>query len=246
MPAGSAPTSWSALPPSPRPPGSPSRLNRGPRAAAARGWVIPKLYAIVDVDVCAREAQSPLDVVRAFLTAGVRLLQLRAKSLDGGAFLDLARAAVAAADAAGARLVVNDRADIAALAGAPGLHVGQDDLSPADARKIVGPGSWLGLSTHTEAQWTAALGEPISYVAIGPVFGTGTKATGYEAVGLQTVGRVATAAAARGMATVAIGGITLARAPAVIAAGASSVAVISDLLADRPEARAREFLRALA
>lgn len=198
------------------------------------------------MDVCARSGQAPLDVVRAFLSAGVRLMQLRAKTWESGAFLDLAAAAVADARPAGAVIVVNDRADIAVLSQAPGLHIGQDDLSPADARRIVGPDAWLGLSTHTVEQWTAALAAPISYVAVGPVFDTGTKATGFEAVGLHTVRLVAAAAAARARPVVAIGGITLERAPAVIAAGAAAVAVISGLLVGSPEARAREFIRALA
>lgn len=198
------------------------------------------------MDICARLGQAPCDVVRAFLSAGVRLIQLRAKTWDSGAFLDLAATAVADAQPAGADIVVNDRADIAVLSRAPGLHIGQDDLSPADARRIVGPDAWLGLSTHTVAQWTAALATPISYVAIGPVFDTGTKATGFEAVGLHTVRLVAAAAAARARPVVAIGGITLERAPAVIEAGAAAVAVISGLLVGAPEARAREFIRALA
>jgi len=185
-------------------------------------------------------------VVRAFLSAGVRLIQLRVKTWDSGAFLDLAQASVTEALAAGATIVVNDRADIAALAAAPGLHVGQDDLTPSDARKIVGTASWVGLSTHTEAQWTAALAAPVDYLAIGPVFGTQTKATGYGAVGLETVSRVAAAAGAHGMPVVAIGGITLENAVSVIDAGGSSVAVISDLLDGSPEVRARAFIRALA
>lgn len=223
------------MPPSPRPPGS---LN--PPS------VLPRLYAIVDVDVCARSSHAPLDVVRAFLSAGVRLLQLRAKTWDSGPFLDLAHASVAEAGSAGAIVVVNDRADVAVLSGAAGLHVGQDDLTPADARTIVGDGPWLGLSTHTEAQWDAALDAPITYVAIGPVFGTDTKATGYQALGLATVARVAAATRARALPVVAIGGITIEMAPAVIGAGAASVAVITDLLTGAPEARAREFIRALA
>ncbi|MDP3718530.1 MAG: thiamine phosphate synthase [Acidobacteriota bacterium] len=223
------------MPPSPRPPGSLKQLRP-----------FPRLYAIVDVDLCAAGGHTPLDVVRAFLAAGVRLIQLRAKTWDSGAFLDLAAAAVADAQAAGAIIVINDRADIAVLSHAPGLHVGQDDLSPADARRIVGPDAWLGLSTHTVEQWTAALAAPISYVAIGPVFETGTKATGFAAVGLHTVRLVATAAAARALPVVAIGGITIERAPAVIEAGAAAVAVISGLLAGPPEARARAFIRALA
>ena len=110
----------------------------------------------------------------------------------------------------------------------------------------MGDAACIGLSTHTEPQWTAALEAPVSYVAIGPVFGTGTKATGYQPVGLETVARVAALAAASAMPVVAIGGITLERAPAVIAAGASSVAVISDLMGESPEARARAFIAALA
>jgi len=198
------------------------------------------------VDVCARAGRTPLDVVQAFLSAGVRLIQLRAKTWESAAFLDLAHATVAAAASTGTTVVVNDRADIAALARAQGLHVGQDDLSPSDARKVLGPASWLGLSTHSEPQWTAALDAPISYVAIGPVFGTGTKATGYQAVGLETVSLVSAVAGQRQLPVVAIGGITLESAPAVIAAGASSVAVISDLLAGSPEARARAFIQALS
>ena len=219
------------MPPSPRPRDSLS---------------LPKLYAIVDVELCERAGRLPLDVARAFLSAGTGLIQLRAKTWDSGAFLDLAHAMVEEARAAGARMVVNDRADVAALAGAHGLHVGQDDLSPGDARQVVGPASWLGLSTHTEAQWVAALDEPVSYLAIGPVFGTGTKATGHDAVGLETVRRAARAAAGKGLPLVAIGGISLERAPSVIASGASAVAVISGLLDGSPEARAREFIRALS
>ncbi len=206
----------------------------------------PRLYAIVDVELCAASGRPPLDVVSAFLSAGIRLIQLRAKTWASGAFLDLAHASSAEARAAGAILIVNDRADVAALAGAHGLHVGQEDLAPVDARQVVGESSVVGLSTHTQAQWTAAFAAPISYLAIGPVFGTGTKATGYQAIGLETVQRVSAAAATRGLPVVAIGGITLERAPAVIAAGASSVAVISDLLSDSPEARARAFIHALA
>lgn len=198
------------------------------------------------MDVCVGAGRTPLNVVQAFLSAGVRLIQLRAKTWESGAFLELAHAVVADAMVAGAIVVVNDRADVAAIAGAHGLHVGQDDLSPADARTVVGPASWLGLSTHSEPQWTAGLDAPISYLAIGPVFGTATKATGYEAVGLETVSLVAAVAGKRELPVVAIGGITLESAPAVIAAGASFVAVISDLLAGAPERRARAFLQALS
>ena len=135
--------------------------------------------------LCAREGRVPVDVARAFLSAGARLIQLRCKSWGSAAFLDLANAVVEDANRAGAAVIVNDRADVAALSRAHGLHVGQDDLAPADARSVIGDEPLLGLSTHTREQWEAALTQPVCYIAIGPVFGTGTKDTGYKAVGLD-------------------------------------------------------------
>ena len=219
------------MPPSPRPP-----LSLSP----------PRLYAIVDAEICAVADRAPADIARAFLAGGARWIQLRAKAMASGAFLDLANAILQDTNAAGGTLIINDRADIAALTGAPGLHIGQDDLAPADARTVIGATPILGLSTHTEEQWERAVKEPISYMAIGPVFGTGTKDTGYQAIGLETVRRAAGAAAKQGLPTVAIGGITLDNAASVIDAGAASVAVISDLLKGDPEARCRSFLRALS
>ena len=195
--------------------------------------------------MCAAAGRAPIEVARAFLNGGVRWLQLRCKSMPSGPFLDLARAVLEVANSADATVIINDRADITALANAPGLHIGQTDLSPADARAVIGPSPILGLSTHTRQQWEQALGEPISYVAIGPVFGSVTKQTGYDAIGLSTVTQVANAASARGLPTVAIGGITIENAISVIDAGASSVAVIGDLLRGDPETRCRELLRAL-
>jgi thiamine-phosphate pyrophosphorylase len=140
---------------------------------------------------------------------------------------------------------VNDRADVARLAGADGLHVGQDDLTPRGARAVLGDAAMLGLSTHTHAQIQAAVEEPVSYIAIGPVFGSVTKATGYDAVGLEMVRAAAAgqAAAPAVLPVVAIGGITLERAGDVIAAGAASVAVIGDLLrGGDPERRVGEYV----
>jgi thiamine-phosphate pyrophosphorylase len=205
-----------------------------------------RLYAIVDADVCARDNRAPLDVARAFLSAGAKLLQLRCKSWGSGAFLDLATAVVEDANGAGAMVIVNDRADVAALSRAHGMHVGQDDLTPVDARTVIGAAPILGLSTHTEEQWTAAIQEPVTYIAIGPVFGTGTKNTGYQPIGLGAVRAAAQAAAEAGLPAVAIGGITLETAASVIDAGASCVCVISDLLRGDPEIRCREYLRTLA
>jgi thiamine-phosphate pyrophosphorylase len=156
----------------------------------------------------------------------------------------MAEALVARAGAR-ARIIVNDRADVAALTGAAGVHLGQDDLPAADARTICGPAALIGLSTHTDEQLAAALAEPVSYVAVGPVFATTTKDTGYEALALAGVERRARQAAARGIPLVAIGGISLDRAPAVIDAGASAVCVISDLLVGDPATRVAAYLRAL-
>ncbi len=172
-------------------------------------------------------------------------MQLRCKAMASGAFLDLAHIILQDTNSAGGTLIINDRADIAALCGAPGLHVGQEDLTAADARAVIGAAAILGLSTHTRDQWERAVCEPISYMAIGPVFGTGTKNTGYHAIGLETVSRAAQAASQKGLPTVAIGGITLDNAASVIEAGARSVAVISDLLRGDPEARVRSLLRIL-
>ena len=150
---------------------------------------------------------------------------------------------VALAAGAGALVIVNDRADLAAMAGAAGVHVGQQDLPPEAARSIVGPRAILGVSTHTEEQVDEAVAGPSDYVAVGPVFSTATKDTGYEPRGLALVRY----AAQRGKPVVAIGGVTLERAPAVLAAGAAAVAVISDLISpEGAEARVRALLRALS
>lgn len=152
---------------------------------------------------------------------------------------------VRAAEPYDASVIVNDRADLALMSGAAGAHVGQDDLTPGAARRLLGPSAIVGYSTHTTAQTEAASVEPVTYIAVGPVFGTKTKATGYEPIGL---GQVSDAArVSRGLPVVAIGGITLEAASAAIEAGASSVAVISDLLATGdPAGRVRAFLDALA
>src|SRR6266849_3955844 len=110
------------------------------------------LNAIVDVDVAQRAGWTPRDLVAAYLDGGARFLQIRAKSLSGAAFLDLASRIREIAHAAGAIVVVNDRADIARLSGADGVHLGQDDLTALAARAVVGPGAVVGLSTHTEPQ----------------------------------------------------------------------------------------------
>lgn len=141
-----------------------------------------------------------------------------------------------------ARVIVNDRADIALMSGADGVHVGQTDLPVEAAREIVGPDRIVGVSTHDREQIDRALGSSASYVAVGPVFHTTTKDTGYDPRGLDLVRY----AAGRGKPVVAIGGITLENAPAVVAAGASALAVITDILSDDdPEGRVRAYCERL-
>jgi thiamine-phosphate pyrophosphorylase len=205
--------------------------------------VPPRLQAIVDVGVAANAGWNPSELARAFLDGGARVLQLRAKRLPSGAFLALSDDLVALADEYEARVIVNDRVDVARLSGAAGVHVGQEDLPPAAAREQLGPAAIVGFSTHTISQVTAALRQPVSYVAVGPVFGTSTKATGYDAVGLTLVSTAARLAGS--MPIVVIGGVKLENARTAIDAGASSVAVISDLLVGDPGERVKAFLRIL-
>jgi thiamine-phosphate pyrophosphorylase len=193
-----------------------------------KGPGLPRLQAILDVDAARAAGLVPPDLLLAFLDGGATWIQVRAKQLASKPLLELCDAAVKTAASYRASIIVNDRADIAALSGAGGVHVGQDDLPPAAARTIVGSDRIVGYSTHTIEQVRLAAREPVSYIAVGPVFGTRSKNTGYEAVGLALVTAAAHEAAPTPL--VAIGGITLDTAASVIEAGAASVAVISDLL----------------
>lgn len=214
---------------------------------AASVRILPSpLYVVCDAAVCARAGWTLVDFAEACLEGGARFLQVRAKSMPARDFFAATDAILRRANRAGAVVVVNDRVDIARLAGAGGVHLGQEDLPPAQAREIAGANAVIGLSTHTPAQLDLALHQPVNYVAVGPVFATMTKETGYAAVGLDYVRHAAARAAARSMPLVAIGGMTIERARLVIRSGAQSVAVISDLLATGdPAARVREFLDAL-
>jgi thiamine-phosphate pyrophosphorylase len=198
----------------------------------------PFLYPIVDTADCRARGLDPLLIGEAYFRGGARLVQLRSKEDSSAAVLALADGLCAAARAAGARLVVNDRADIAVMAGADGVHVGQEDLPLEAVLEIVGPGKIVGVSTHSRQQIDRALDTGASYVAVGPIFATTTKDTGYPARGLDLIGY----AAGRGKPVVAIGGITLDRAREVLDAGASGLAVITDLQAgNAPEQRTRAF-----
>jgi thiamine-phosphate pyrophosphorylase len=136
---------------------------------------------------------------------------------------------------------VNDRADIARLASAA-LHLGQDDLTPTDARRVVSAGTIIGFSTHNERQLREAANEPADYLAFGPIFGTVSKQNPDPVVGVEELRRLRPLT---DRPLVAIGGITRANAPDVLAAGADSVAVIGDLFPDDGDIRARveEWIR---
>lgn len=203
--------------------------------------MFPALYAILDqqfmkapVVKCAKELAA----------AGVELMQYRAKELSPRAYFAACSSLAETLATAKVRLIVNDRADIAAMVGAGGVHVGQDDLCPDDARKVCGSGRWVGLSTHNIEQVRAAADAPVDYIALGPIFPTSSKKQPDPAVGTSLI-REARKLTHKPI--VAIGGITLERAPEVFTAGANSVAVIRDLLhAPEPAARAREFLAVAA
>lgn len=213
--------------------------------------MFPPLYAIVDADLAARYGRSVEALAGAYLRGGARLLQVRAKRAGSRELLAMTERVLTMARECDALVVVNDRADVARVAGADGVHVGQEDLAVEDVRRAFPSVQWVGLSTHTPAQIAAAVARPADYIAVGPVFGTGTKDTGYDAVGLELVREARRTVEAsdgpRARPVVAIGGITLERAPEVLAAGADSVAVISDLLATGdPEGRVRAYLDGLA
>lgn len=198
------------------------------------------LFAILDTTAAIERGHDPVALASRFFDGGARLLQIRAKAASSAQLLEWSDRIIALARACGAQVVVNDRADIAMMCGAWGVHVGQEDVPPAAIRRAFGTSLAIGCSTHTRAQVDAASALPIDYLAVGPVFGTRTKDTGYDPVGLDLVGYAARNA--RGLPVVAIGGITLATAAQVREAGAASVAVISDLLTGDPSHRVAEYL----
>jgi len=198
---------------------------------------LPPLYAILDPEQTrGRPAER---VLAALLEAGVSILQLRVKSLPPVDFLELAKQARAVTRAHGCKLIINDRVDIALACGADGVHLGQDDLPLSAGRKLMGQ-KIIGISTHDLDQARAAERDGADYIGFGPMFGTRTKATGYEARGpemLQQIRRAVT------LPIVAIGGITEANVQEVWQAGADSVAIIGDVLHDNdPGAKALRIL----
>jgi thiamine-phosphate pyrophosphorylase len=187
--------------------------------------MLPRFYPILDLEIAARYGIDPVIAAGQILEGGATILQFRHKGFfSREVFAQLERVAALCRDAH-ALLVVNDRADLAALTGAA-LHLGQDDLPPSAARKVVGPATLIGFSTHNQLQLSAAAAEPANYLALGPIFGTASKLNPDPVVGLDELRRLRPLT---DRPLVAIGGITRANAPAVFAAGADSVAIISDL-----------------
>jgi thiamine-phosphate pyrophosphorylase len=175
--------------------------------------------------------------------AGVRLLQYRDKSASSRKLFESARRLSSQLTPQGVSFVVNDRADVASLVDAGGVHVGQEDLGVEEARSVIGSGKLVGVSTHNLEQFERAAATSADYIAVGPVFSTSTKANPDPVIGIDFIRRVR---AFTGKPIVAIGGITLCRAADVIRAGADCVAVSSDiLLAPDPGKRARQFIELL-
>ena len=208
------------------------------------GKKIDALYSIVDKETLIARGGRVDDFARELRDAGVTLLQYRDKS---GAPQEILRAAAEiAAVFAGieATLILNDRADLAVLAGWSGVHVGHLDLPPDAVRRVLGVGRVIGVSTHNDEQMREADAGEANYVAVGPVFATSTKLNAEPVVGLEGVRRARELTAKP---IVAIGGITRANARAVIEAGADSVAVIGGLFSDgeRSGKVARDFLELL-
>jgi thiamine-phosphate pyrophosphorylase len=202
--------------------------------------VMPRLYVILDAGLIRGPVQ---EIAGQLIGVGVRMLQYRAKNASAREMLETATSLAEIARTRGADFFVNDRPDVAYLAGANGVHVGQDDLSVEQARAVMGQGRWVGVSTHNLQQFEEAAASSADYIAIGPIFETATKMNPDPVVGTELIRRV------RPLTTksiVAIGGIRLNKAADMIEAGADSVAVISDILgATDPAEQARQVIRRL-
>ena len=188
---------------------------------------LPRVYPITDVQL---SGLSHAEQVELLSLGGASLVQLREKQMPASEFYDQAKAAVSVAERNGVKLIVNDRVDVALAANAHGVHLGQDDMPPEAARRLLGAEVILGFSTHNIEQAVAATELPVDYIAIGPIFQTSTKTDTSPVLGLE--GLRAVRRAIGDFPLVAIGGISHVNAAEVVEAGADSVAVISALLAD--------------
>lgn len=201
--------------------------------------MFPPLYAIIDSSLAGASAVA---FAEALSGAGVQLIQIRHKTSSAAAVFAQTATLLDRVSSRGVRLIVNDRPDIAAIAGAGGVHVGQDDLEVEQARRICPPPMWVGVSTHNLQQVREADGTSADYIAVGPVFPTVTKSNPDPVVGVEFL-RAARRITKKPL--VAIGGITAETAEQAYRAGADSLAVISDLIgASDPAARASEYLAA--
>src|SRR5580704_10687180 len=202
--------------------------------------VLPRLYVILDAGMLTEPAR---ETAQKLMDAGVRLLQYRAKNAAARELWNDSRAIAETARRAKCTFVVNDRPEVAYLAGADGVHVGQDDLDVEQARQVIGPDCWVGVSTHNLEQFERAAASSADYIALGPIFSTSSKANPDPVVGLDLLRKVRPLA---DKPVVAIGGISLERAASAIEAGADSVAVISGILnAADPAQRARQYIETL-
>ena len=189
---------------------------------------LPVFYPIVDTGIISARTFSVTTAAEALIEAGVRILQFRHKEFFSRATFEQAGEVAKLCRAAGVRFVMNDRADLAKLLGAA-LHLGQDDLAPSDARALLPPPEIIGFSTHNREQLVRGDAQPVDYLAIGPIFATGSKNNPGPIVGNV---ELAVLRDVTKKPLVAIGGITRNTAQSVLAAGADSLAVIGDLYSD--------------
>ncbi len=187
--------------------------------------ILPKIYPITDARLT---LLSHTKQIKKLIESGAEFIQLREKSAATDSFYEDALNAVKVAHASGAKLIINDRVDIALATGADGVHLGQNDLPPEEARRVLGDEAIIGFSTHNLDQVIQATKLPIDYIAIGPVFETSTKNDTDPAVGLEGITRIREVI--QELPLVAIGGINFNNFCDVLAAGADSVAIISGIL----------------
>lgn len=196
---------------------------------------LPRLYAIADASF-----GDPVDLARALFSGGALLVQVRNKTASARDLLHQVRRVIGLAPA-GARVIVNDRVDIALIAGAAGVHLGQTDLPPSSAREILGPDRIVGFSTHNLSQAEEADKLPVDYLAVGPVFPTSSKENPDPVLGVEKLSEICGRVRKP---VVAIGGIRLDNAATILNAGAASVAIIRDLLSRNDVTQAvRDFAR---
>lgn len=190
-------------------------------------FTLPRIYPITHTRI---SGLSHIQQVARLAAGGARVIQLREKDAPSSEFYRSAVEAVARARESDVRVIINDRADVALLSGAAGVHLGQDDIPPAAARALLGEEAVIGVSTHSVEQALSAIGQPVDYLAIGPIFATATKDRPSPVVGLDGLSKVRSAIGSFPL--VAIGGIDAGNVIDVLRAGADSAAMISALIGE--------------